>query len=152
MIDRVFVDTNVLLAATVPARPNHAEATQLVGEAARRGVRLFASGQVLREYLAVCTRPIAANGLALTPAQASENADRFAQRLDVLDEDESIARRLRELVRKHGVRGRQVHDANLVATVTIHGLRDIVTADASDFARFGSEVAVHGLHAWRWSV
>jgi predicted nucleic acid-binding protein len=147
-IERVFVDTNVLLAATVPARADHARATDVLRGAVSSGLRLFASGQVLREYLAVCTRPIAANGLALTPVQAAANAERLAERLDLLAEDDAVARRLRALVRKYEVRGRQVHDANLVATALAHGLTDILTANAADFARFRDEVAVHAVCAW----
>lgn len=61
--DRVFVDTNVLLAASDPSRPHHHQALHVFDRWPSEGVMLLASGQVLREYLVVATRPLQANGL-----------------------------------------------------------------------------------------
>jgi predicted nucleic acid-binding protein len=149
-IDRLFVDTNVLLAMTVPRRPDHAVATRVLAEASRHGCSLVSSGQVLREYLATSTRPIAANGLGLSPAAAVENVEQLTARLELLAEDRRVAAELRLLVRKYEVRGRQAHDANVVATLVIHGVADLLTADGHDFARFAAKITVHPLATWRW--
>lgn len=57
-VDR-FIDTNVLLAATTPARPEHARVLALLTAGFADG-SLFLSGQVLREYLSVATRRVTA--------------------------------------------------------------------------------------------
>ena len=62
--DTLFVDTNVLLTATDESRPLHREATRLLTGEVIQGLSLAASGQVLREYLVVATRPADVNGLA----------------------------------------------------------------------------------------
>jgi predicted nucleic acid-binding protein len=148
--DRLFLDTNVLLAATVPARKGHEAAQRVFLQAPRNGVTLLGSGQVLREYLAVATRPLAANGLGLDPHVAAANADVLASRLEILPEDASVAFELRRLVRVWGLRGRSVFDANLVAMMRVHAVADILTDDPRDLYRFESEVTVHPLGDWSW--
>jgi predicted nucleic acid-binding protein len=41
--------------------------------------------------------------------------------------------------------GRQVHDANVVATVLVHGIGTVVTMNLEDFARFDRYVSLVGL-------
>ena len=42
----------------------------------------------------------------------------------------------RRLVVRHAVRGKQVHDARLVALMTAHGITHVLTLNAGDFGRF----------------
>lgn len=53
----VFVDTNVLIYAAIPAFPLHAEAAQRLGELEATGTPLWISRQTLREYLSALSRP-----------------------------------------------------------------------------------------------
>lgn len=39
-------------------------------------------------------------------------------------------------------RGKQVHDANLVATMLVHGVTRLLTFNAADFRRFGTLIEV----------
>lgn len=55
--DRIFVDTNVLFYATVAESPFHQQASQALKQVRESGAKLWISSQVLREYLAVMTRP-----------------------------------------------------------------------------------------------
>lgn len=139
-VDRVFVDTNLLLAATDPSRATHQAAQRFFRDWPAAGVTLVASGQVAREYLAVATRPRGVNGLGLTPAQALGNLREFGARMHFFDEDGRVRERLFELVARYGVAGKQVHDANIVATMLAEGVRALVTLNAEDFRRFDGEV------------
>lgn len=58
----VLVDTNVLLAATAPLRPLYRAALMVLNDWPNKGILLAVSSQVLREYLAVATRPVEVNG------------------------------------------------------------------------------------------
>ena len=136
----LLVDTNVLLEATAPARPLHGRARAVLDDWPNEGIRLFASGQIYREYLVVATRPTEQNGLGLDPADAVANVVAMSGRLTPLDERRRVSERLRALVRESGCRGRSIHDANLVATALEHGVEGIVTANVTDFARFESHV------------
>ncbi len=141
---QVFLDTNVLLTASVPARPHHARALAVLDEWPGRGVQLCASGQVLREYLVVATRPTEVNGLGIDAVSAVANATAFRQRLRLLEEDERVADRLREILLRIPCRGKRIHDGNIVATMLVHRVRRLLTTDPDDFARFSDHVDVLG--------
>ena len=68
-VDEVlFLDTNILLAATDESRHNHLLASRLLAASGSLGCRCALSGQIIREYLVVATRSVEANGLGLDAA------------------------------------------------------------------------------------
>ena len=93
----LFLDTNVLLTATDELRAQHRAAQGLITESGARGIHLAASGQILREYLVVATRPREANGLGLDVKDAVGNVNQFLRHLHLYDENEEVTRRLRRL-------------------------------------------------------
>lgn len=129
----VLVDTNILLTATTPSRPLHQKAQTLF---TTQGRELCTSGQILREYLVVATRAQAQNGLGLAPSDALDNAGVFARRMRFLDEKRPVLRRLEALLREAPCRGKQVHDANVVATALAHGVGAVITENVEDFHRW----------------
>lgn len=133
----LFVDTNVLLTATDVLRPSHLEAQRIFSKASQQGFHLAVSGQILREYLAVATRPVEANGLALTVPDAVENVEQFLQFANFFEETEEVALRLRDLAKNLDVRGPRLHDANIVATMLVHRIPVLVTQNSKDFIGFG---------------
>ncbi len=136
-----FVDTNVLLAGTDESRSHHAAALAFLETGVAGEQRLFASGQIFREYLVVGTRPVEANGLGLTPAAALANIREFQSCVQPLDENKDVAERLLGLVSTHQLKGKRIHDANIVATMRAHGLARVRTNNPEDFAPFeGIEV------------
>jgi predicted nucleic acid-binding protein len=134
-----FVDTNVFLSATAVARAEH-EAALAFLERGFQDRSLFLSGQVLREYVAVATRPAAANGLGLGAADAIGNARQFLERCNFLREDEGVRDALLRLVENTSCTGKQVHDANIAATMLAHGVRLLVTLNPRDFERFAPAI------------
>lgn len=97
---------------------------------------LFVNGQVFREYLVVATRPVAANGLGMCAGDAVENLRNLKRCLLVLAEDAETATHLSHLVSTHGLKGKRIHDANLVATMRMNGLRRLKTFNPDDFGGF----------------
>ena len=132
----LFVDTNVLLTATDESRSSHREAQRLLAGSGHRGLHLAASGQILREYLVVATRPLDVNGLGLGMRDAATNVSEFLRCMHLYDETEAVARRLRELCVRHDLNGKRIHDANVAATMTVHGIRVLVTQNPGDFTAF----------------
>jgi predicted nucleic acid-binding protein len=139
---RVMLDTNVLLAATDESRAEHRDALKVVNDWAAGHTDLCTSGQVLREYLAVATRPAKQNGLGLNLPDALENARAIRARTRLLTEDSRVADRLLGLLADIECRGKQVHDANLVATMLVHGIGTVITMNLEDFARFEGHVTL----------
>jgi predicted nucleic acid-binding protein len=140
-----MLDTNILLTATDEGRVGYEQALDVINGWPAQGTTLYTSGQVIREYLGVATRPEAKNGLGLTVADALDNARAFRSRMHLLAEDAKVADRLAELLEETKSSGKQVHDANVVATMLVHGVGTVVTLNARDFARFGQHVQVSGL-------
>lgn len=134
--ERVMLDTNVLLSATDQARTEHADALCVVSQWPARGTTLFLSGQILREYLAVATRPVVSRGLGLAGPDALANARAFRDRAVLLPEDGDVASRLLNLLADTSSTGKIVHDANVVATMLTHRIDALVTSNVKDFARF----------------
>jgi predicted nucleic acid-binding protein len=138
----VLVDTNVLLSATAPLRPLHRAALAVLKDWPNQGIILTVSSQVLREYLVVATRPVEVNGLGLVLNDALANVAAFLGRLRLLLEPESSWNRLRDLIQAYSCLGKQIHDANVVATALASGVTRLVTANAARFSRFASEIEV----------
>ncbi|MFP4069131.1 MAG: type II toxin-antitoxin system VapC family toxin [Verrucomicrobiota bacterium] len=133
---RCFVDTNVFLAATDRDRPDHTHAIDFLESGLRGEARLFANGQVFREYLVVATRPVPDNGLGLTASDALSNLQAFAQGVQLLEENQAVSRQLQRLVEKFEVSGKRIHDANIVATMRENGLAQLKTFNQDDFSDF----------------
>ena len=133
--DPVFVDTNVLIYATRPSATQHAVALAVLSRLEAESSTLWVSAQVLREYLAAVTRP-QATAPALAMATAIADVQRFRAAFDVAQERPSVLDRLLELLIAHRGSGRQVHDANVVATMLDHGIRRLLTFNTADFRRF----------------
>lgn len=136
------VDSNILLSATDPSRTDHEAALTLLTRDPRD---LVITPQVLREYLAVSTRAVDANGLGLDPSTAVANAEAVSSSLRLVPEDANTAVRLLVLVQDGRAAGRQVHDANIVATALAHGASTIITSDTRHFARFADLIEVESL-------
>ncbi len=132
----VFVDANILLRLSDTGSAKHLVCKQAVSLLLRKSRRLYIGSQVLIEYWAVATRPVSANGLGFTPADAERELQDFDQWFILLYEPADIAARWRRLVQQYTVIGRQAHDTRLVAFMQAHGLTDILTLNLADFARY----------------
>ena len=132
------MDTNVLVAARAANAPGH-EAALATMAATRREEPLRINRQVLREYLAVVTRPQTwASPLPMRDALL--DVRRFESAFEVLEDGQAVTDMLATLCRNVSVAGKQVHDANIVATMLTHGERRLATFNAKDFRRYGQRV------------
>ena len=131
--DIVFVDTNILLAATDRDRPQHQDAQRVIARATNSGIHLALSGQILREYLVVATRPPDVNGLGLSTSDALGNVEEFLHHTVLYEETEDVSVRLREVTKANELTGKRIHDANIVATMLAHGLPFLLTMNPDDF-------------------
>lgn len=134
----VFLDTNVLVYYTTPRSPHHAAAVEaMAGELVGAGAAL--SRQVLREYLAVMSRTQVHHGPQ--PPEILVDAVRaFETRFHVLEDCPAVTVELLALMQRVQVGGKQIHDANLVATMLVHGVTTLLTANVQDFQRFTPEI------------
>ncbi len=138
----MFVDTNVLVAARAKVPDRQVAVDALSRE--RRTEVLRISRQVIREYLAVVTRP-QTWASPLPMAEALLDVDRYASAFEILEDGQTVMDLLASLCREVPVAGKQVHDANIVATMLAHGERRLLTFNVKDFRRFGHRVELVAL-------
>jgi predicted nucleic acid-binding protein len=139
--EAVFLDTNILVYAQVRQAPWHQEARQAITELEQAGVPLWISRQVLREYLAVLTRPQTwATPPPLTDLLADVQA--LTRRFHVADDTPQVTAQLLTILARIPVGGRQVHDANIVATMLTQGVSRLLTHNTVDFTRFQALITV----------
>jgi predicted nucleic acid-binding protein len=135
MVDRAFTDTNILLRAMNPDAVGASTAEQLIRDLRRKDVELWVSRQVIREYLVQMTRP----GFLATPVSSDLAADevRKIQLLfRIADDTQDVTRILLELLRQYPTAKKQIHDANIVATMLANGIDTLLTLNVSDMERF----------------
>jgi predicted nucleic acid-binding protein len=140
-VDRLFVDTNVLIYATNESSPWHGLANAALQKARQLGIELVISTQVLREYLATATR-LNATGSGIPLMNIFENLQTFQREFTVVEDTRSVAAVLENLARSVAVAGKQVHDANIVAAMQVYGIRHLLTNNGDDFARFAQFIIV----------
>jgi predicted nucleic acid-binding protein len=94
----------------------------------------------MAEFWNVCTRPTTARGGLGLSVEATEM--RLERHFPVLPDSPSVYERWKLLVVAHRVFGVNVHDARLVATMVVHGVTHILTANVKDFGRYASVTAI----------
>jgi predicted nucleic acid-binding protein len=137
----ILVDTNVLLRLVEPAHSKHAVAAEAIDAIRDLGHQVVIVPQVVYEFWSVSTRPVDANGLGMTSAEAESKFDDLLPAFRLLRDERTIFEYWYRLVLDHDVKGKQVHDARLVAAMLRHGLLHLLTFNSADFARY-SEIAV----------
>ncbi len=137
----VFVDTNILAYSTLAGSPFHKPARAKLDDLAAAGHALWISRQVLREYLAALSRPSALTPPVPMPALLTD-VQAF-QTLFLLAEDgPAVTAQLLNLLGSIPCAGKQVHDANIVATMLAHSIAKLLTHNVADFNRFGACITV----------
>ncbi len=131
-----LADTSILARLANTSDAHHAIARRAIIELHRRGETVHAAPQNLVEFRNCATRPVAANGLGLSAADAEARADEFEALFPLLPETPEIYLVWKTLAHDSGVIGRQVHDARLVAICHVHRIERILTFNARHFARF----------------
>ena len=131
----MFVDTNVFVNSRIPDAPDHDAARARLEQALRGGEPLRISRQIVREYLAVVTRPQLWTA-GITRADALDDARRLLGSFEILEDGPFVTESLIALCREVPVGGRQIHNANIVATMLAHGERRLLTFNESDFRRY----------------
>lgn len=137
-----LADTNILLRWVTPADPQHSLAVHSVKELQRRGEIVHITPQNLIEFWNVATRPVAANGLGMSPAEAERQVESLERLFPLVPDTPDVYTEWRKLVSAGAVSGVKVHDARLAAVALANGLTHLLTFNAADFKRFRGVTAV----------
>lgn len=125
-----------------PAHPTHSQAVNAVRTLLANGDRVCLIPQNLIEFWNVATRPIERNGFGWSPAKTDVEISRLESLLTLLPDSQAIYREWRTIVLDNLVRGKQVHDARIVAAMEVHQITKLLTFNTKDFIRFGHIVLI----------
>jgi len=113
---KAFVDTNILLRALLTEMDSHAKADELLKRVLREDAELWISGQVIREFIVQATHPKTLK-VPLTISEVIHEIHIVEQLFQVADETSAVRTMLLSLLQTFPTQGKQVHDANIVATM-----------------------------------
>ena len=135
----MFVDTNVLVSSRISYAPGHAIARASLERAFQEAEPIKISRQILREYLAVVTRPQTWR-VSITLGNALDDVNRMARDFEVLEDGPAVTEILISLCREIPAGGKQIHDANIVATMLAYGEYRLFTFNTADFRRYSNRI------------
>jgi predicted nucleic acid-binding protein len=139
---RILLDTNVLLRMGDHIHPMNKRTCDATALLQTQGHELVLTPQILYEYWVAATRPVENNGLGLSVSIANNDISLWLKILPLLTESNNLFERWRELVTAYEVRGKNAHDARIVAAMQHHGITALLTYNQADFLRFSTIKAI----------
>ena len=139
--EKVFIDTNRLVYAQLALSPLHAAAVAKLQSFLAAGTELWISRQTLREYLSAMTKPGALTGSIPTRSLIADVRS-FAAAFRIAEDGPVVTNNLLLLIDTIPVGSKQIHDANIVASMQANGLSKLLTHNTADFIRFASFITV----------
>ncbi len=131
-----LVDTSILTRSVNKTDPLHQLTVDAVDNLRQRGEQLCLVPQNFYEFWVVCTRPVAQNGLGMSPGQVDTEITRLERLFVVFNDSAAIFPEWRQIVTRYQVVGKNGHDARLVAAMSIHAIDRILTFNTQDFQRY----------------
>jgi predicted nucleic acid-binding protein len=138
-----LIDTNILLRLLRRSDPQYDLIQAALNELNRRDAGLYFSLQNITEFWNVSTRPVERNGYGLSIKETNQQVQAIEWTMTLLPDNEQVYSRWRRLVFDHNVRGVQVHDAHLAATMEAYGIPYLLTLNQPDFLRYAGIEVVH---------
>ena len=136
-------DTNLFLRLARRNDPQRQLALEALRKLRSRSEVLCFTPQVLSEFWNVCTRPASARGgLGLSLSQTERKARLIERHFRLLPDSLATFKEWRRLVVTRSVMGVEVHDAKLVASMSVYGITHLLTFNEADFKRYPAITAV----------
>jgi predicted nucleic acid-binding protein len=132
----ILLDTNILARLVDRTSIQGANAAISVAKLLAGGETIHLVPQILYEFWAVATRPIADNGLGMSAQQAKAQLDGMRSAATLLSDNSAITEEWEKLVLLYDVKGRSAHYARLVAAMMAHGISSPLTFNGKDFSRY----------------
>ncbi|MGW8256791.1 MAG: type II toxin-antitoxin system VapC family toxin [Thermoguttaceae bacterium] len=136
-MSRYVIDTNVILRSVADVSVQHSSAVSVIALLLEKEQELFLAPQVLMEFWAVVTRPVAVNGFDWSVEEARGEISRLLDQFSLLPETPAVFEEWLRLVTKQKVIGKQAHDARLAALLNTHGIAHLLTFNVNDFKNYG---------------
>ena len=138
-----LLDSNILLRMSTLGDSHYPAIRAALVTFRRQGARLCYTSQTFGEFWNASTRPRDKNGFGLSIAETDAIARDIERDFDFLPDSQAVHDRWRRLLVEHEVKGVQVHDARLAASMYAHGVPQLLTINVRDFARFRGLTVLH---------
>ena len=131
-----LLDTNILVYATDAESPFHRRAKEIRDCAERGEMKVCLALQVLTEFYSTVTN--LKNRAPLSPKEAKEEVERYLESRNFLKIciRTTTIEKMVELAENHKIKGQNIYDVQLVATMLDNGVKEIYTANDKDFKEF----------------
>ncbi len=140
----LFIDTNILIYANVASAPFHQQAFDTMELVQKSERPLWISRQVLREFIAARTRP-QTFAKPSTPEVVIERIRYLEEQFQVANDTATVTKQLTRLLGDFKIGGKQVHDANIVATMLAYDIPCLLTHNIKDFQRFEKIIRIESI-------
>ncbi len=134
MRDEIFLDTNILVYLCNEESRFHEKVVAIFKHIVEK-YDIWISRQVLREYAVVMSRQ-EFYGKTLTSQEIVEDIEKWEKSFNVIDETKEITDNLKNLLVKYDIKGKKIHDANIVASIVNFSIPLIFTFNIKDFQEF----------------
>jgi predicted nucleic acid-binding protein len=142
MKDKIFIDTNILVYLADADDTFNAKVKEAFKDILEK-YEPWISRQVLREYAVVVSRkeylekPIEAKEII-------EDIEKWEMLFNVADETQDITDNLKKLITKYNLKGKRIHDSNIVASMMRYEISLLFTLNVKDFQAF-EEIRLLGI-------
>ncbi|MFQ5754386.1 MAG: type II toxin-antitoxin system VapC family toxin, partial [bacterium] len=113
----------------------HQRASNILNHLVKSEELLCISGQIVRELISVCSVSRFLSR-ALSWDELRSQIDSILSQTELLNENKTSILKLIDLSSRYKVLGKQIHDANIVATMLTHGVTQLITFNPDDFKKF----------------
>ena len=141
MAGKIFIDTNILVYANNSLSPFCTIARAKLQDIIVIYSEVWVSRQIFREFASVVSREMLAIGKADFD-KLEKTIRRFEQDFQIAEDGQAITHRWLRLLEETNSAGKQVHDANITATMLVYGIDSILTHNIADFQRFSHLITV----------
>lgn len=132
-----LIDSNCFLRLAEPNTPNRTAVLSALKQLHSSGEILCYTPQVIAEFWNVCTRPnTARGGLGLSIESTERKVKLIEKHFRLLPDALRTFVEWRRLVSELGIKGVQVHDARIAASMIAHNISHLLTFNESDFRRY----------------
>ncbi|MBK8466787.1 MAG: type II toxin-antitoxin system VapC family toxin [Chloracidobacterium sp.] len=132
-----LIDTNCFLRLAEPNSPNRTDVLSALKKLHSSGETLCYTPQVLAEFWNVCTRPnTVRGGLGLSVESTERKVKLIEKHFRLLPDNLKTFTEWRRLVSDLKIKGVQVHDARIAASMIAHKISHLLTFNESDFRRY----------------
>lgn len=137
---RIFIDTNIVASAVIPESPRYFHAQGLLRRLARLDAEVWISRQIIREFVATLSRQELFRK-RFEPRDLTDAGRNLIKRYVVAEDQEIITEQLFLLREQVPCGSKQIHDANIVATMLAFDVKQLLTYNLDDFRRFSGFIA-----------